>query len=1088
MHKHRRNSRHVIRWYRPIQKRAQRDVELNKTAASISDLIELFGRAAARKGLSTSKTLDIYEKAYEDATLAKPWWSRLTPDTGWMVAAFLLVLFILHDMLKENFTQFLKWLITLAYNRLAGYRRFGWIALSHYRKALVARYRELNIPFRPGRPLNMTEVYVPLKAAETGDTELLDAYQAIGQYRRLMAVGAPGSGKSMLLRHIALTYARDERANLPMQAIPILIELNRLNDSAITLQDLLVKTLAQNNFPRAANFIKAGFKSGLLLLLFDGLDEVNSAARERVVNQIKDMLNTHPHSRAAITCRTAVYKEEFGDSTDQKLEIVEFSDQQIQRFLSSWEADLPPGKSVENLLRNLYERPRIMALARNPLLLTIIAYLYADTEFVLPHSRAEFYDESITVLLRQWKKERNHYKSAHKQLVLQHLALFNQDSVQQGGRDRRSIDLPTALAEINKVLPSLTLTDEDALPILDEIVERSGLLISIDGGLIYQFAHLTLQEFFAARALEGDVDGLIARFKDDPDAWRETAKLWCGLAHDSTQLIGKIYEMDAITAFECLGDAQKVDANFVNKIVTAFKVRLGKDGDEGESIMRAFAVVATDPSTRGQKILKFLSSTVVDSSSTSKRRLAAANALALTNLPQAVEILAEYAPDHPEVQPLLAQMGDLAVPILEKWTGKGQGWAFDTLQTIGTPRAARVLTSFLWNADKTLQHRTAWHLATLLPKSNIEASLSDYVLKSNQQSADYLDWIWEPFSANKALQIIVGRIAHLLHTAPTNIIPVASSPAPDVRLVIPLCTVAAREGKLKTLEEDERKRIKNEIEQEKPAMPSSGDFSDDPGWRYLFDRLSASLQVGLVRCLIRENPQPNRNDWRNVFRPVAYEFETSWESKGIRTMLAVLCSLSLWEAGNIMINSPQLLSWGNGLAVVVGLILICVLLILRDIQFNLAGAAVAASIGVLLLGGMIANVLNVTDDETTVVVIVGVIVGRIRGRIHGVFFGGLVGEKYVIIVGGIVGGIRRVNGDGVGDKIGTLIHEVLFGVIIGIIFSVIFGGIVGEIGSQALYFPTILFNLWGWVGVTALCLVWMIGYGLLWWHGARRQR
>jgi len=63
---------------------------------------------------------------------------------------------------------------------------------------------------RMDRPLKMEEVYAPLKVAGSSDRELIDAYQAVAQRKRLMIVGAPGSGKSMLLKHIALTYAQGE--------------------------------------------------------------------------------------------------------------------------------------------------------------------------------------------------------------------------------------------------------------------------------------------------------------------------------------------------------------------------------------------------------------------------------------------------------------------------------------------------------------------------------------------------------------------------------------------------------------------------------------------------------------------------------------------------------------------------------------------------------------------------------------------------------------------------------------------------------------------------------------------------------------
>ena len=100
------------------------------------------------------------------------------------------------------------------------------------------------------------------------------------------------------------------------------------------------------------------------------------------------------------------------------------------------------------------------------------------------------------------------------------------------------MDFQTVLAEVKQVLPKVDLDpSKDAKPLLDEIVKRSGLLLAIDGGERYQFAHLTLQEFFAAEALVNDEQGLLARFRDDPDGWREVVKLWCGLGIDCTALV-----------------------------------------------------------------------------------------------------------------------------------------------------------------------------------------------------------------------------------------------------------------------------------------------------------------------------------------------------------------------------------------------------------------------------------------------------------------------------------------------------------------------------------------------------------------------
>ncbi|MFM7439013.1 MAG: NACHT domain-containing protein, partial [Snowella sp.] len=388
------------------------------------------------------------------------------------------------------------------------------------------------------------------------------------------------------------------------------------------------------------------------MLLLDGLDKLNSNDRPQVVKRIKDFLDTDGEKcRVIITCRTQVYNQEFNQEADQVLDVVEFSDQQIRRFLGAWKSEIPADKSIEQLIQTLRERPRIMALARNPLLLTIIAYLYTDTTFILPHSRSEFYQQATDILLEKWDQSKpqslpNQYRGRDKRQVLQVLALYNQDSTNQESQDRRSMDYWVALEQVKSVLPLLNLPVENAEAILNEIVERSGLLLAIDGGQRYQFSHLTLQEFCAAAALSQRSEELVIRFEKDKDAWREVVKLWCGLADQSTKLIRAIYAIEPITAFECLADANNVDPNLADEIIEYFKGQLG-NGKNEDDITSAFGAVAASnrQGSRGITVFNYLKDTLLNAQQYSKSLASIATALAKTNLPKAADIIAQHYQD-----------------------------------------------------------------------------------------------------------------------------------------------------------------------------------------------------------------------------------------------------------------------------------------------------------------------------------------------------------------------------------------------------------------------------------------------------------
>lgn len=926
---------------------AKRHVE-NDTELKTELAIDLYKNNPV--GMPSNEIAKIYDEEYTRLKkLRKPTlWEQYQPKKEWipLVIGFLLGALVL--VIKDWLTKLFKAIGERFYKKFAGRRVFRGKALRRYQKALFDKYGKLVIPFRPNRPLDMQKVYVPLKVAGTKESDQIEAQSAITQHRRLMVVGQPGSGKSMLCKNLMFAYS-EKRLNLPDAPIPILLELHRLSGSTETIENHLVKEFDRNDFPHAEYFVSQSLKNGKLMLLLDGLDEVSCDERNRVVRGIKDLLDKYRNCRVLITCRTAVYKNEFAEIAEQTLEIVDFNDQQIRRFLQSWEKDMPPEKSIEQLMHTLRDRPRILSLARNPLLLTIVAYLYTDTPYVLPHSRAEFYRKATDQLLNEWHTERNRFEFRDKKAILQHLALFNQDMGTHHKEDRRSIAYKTVVEQVRRVLPHINLKAEQVDDILDEIVERSGLLMAIDGGERYQFAHLTLQEFLAAEELLNDAQGLIDRFCKNPDAWRETVKLWSGLALDSTSLIRTIYNEDSVTAFECLADAKKVEPTLVDKIIDDFKEQLRQTGErlraglavaglgtaglmrsgaseinyEEDVIIRAFGAVASDSRPRGKVVFEFLQN-MLETSTQKDPFLAAAYALSFTNLPQAAKVLAQYYTDKPEVREPLIRMGDIAVPVLKPLAEAGSTEAMDDLQAIGTPQAAEALVPLLWRSEETA-YKSAWRLAALLPLPNVENVLRNYPLTDEQKKAGWIDWIWKPFNEprNSALPLTTGRIAYLLQHAPIEMAP-EKPPIFDPRLIIPLSVIGKEikiSDKLKITEKNFLQEDENIQKKIVASILNEPTFNQRE--QYLLSGLETKFQIKLFTPLDRKRKlltlldrrrKATQNDWVNIFNPVEYDFAKSWHFRtilGITTVISVIFVISFLF--NIW-NSSQLVSWSNALS------------------------------------------------------------------------------------------------------------------------------------------------------------------------------
>lgn len=938
---------------RTIQKDAQVDAHVQGRDWEDRRAKEFSGK---RPDLGEVEVRRIYDEAYlaEQTKMAqKPADPEKAPGTfaerfgklAYPVLVILLALIaVFRNHLETLFRRISEWAGRGVYNLFAGGRAFRGIALRHYRRALLDKFEELTIPFRT-KSLLMRNVFVPLKVAGNRDAPQIDAFHAISENRRLMIVGSPGSGKSMLLKYLALAYAEGRLLALPDRPVPVLLPLNRLNKGR-PLVELLAEELKDNDFPRAEGFIDHTLHQGTLMLLLDGFDEVDTTQRTEVVEQVRRIADKHKECRILVTCRSEVYHNEFAWLTPQKLEIQDFTDQQIRGFLRSWEGDMRAAsrpdktRSPEQLMQTLADRPAIMKMARNPLLLTIIAYLYTDTEFELPRSRAQFYENATLHLLDLRDPDKNivnQFSGRNKRIVLQRLGLYFQiNTVDQ--QDSRSMDVQSVLAQVKLALPGLGLPEDGASAMLDEIVKRSGLMISLDNETRYAFAHLTLQEFFAAVELKGDADALMAHFLEKPDRWVEVVKLWCGTTDKCTELIDRLYLTHPLIAFDCLADAGEVAEATVTKIVEAFKAKLGGPQNQ-ETIARAFAAVAADSRPRGAAVFQFLKGTL-ESDPKPERQSAAAMALSLTNLPVAAATLASQAEAKPEVRQALLRMGDLAVPPLmslmrkaassltgpRPWTND---WVPEVLQATGTPTAARALCDLLW-VDDPLAMNAAWRLAALFNDPSVEEGLREYSLDEFHRRAARFDWVWEPFDepVYSSLPVIAGRLVWLMdqHVA-TGIQNAPSGKPIDPRLGIP--SSLSQVGPIQRTLNSEGFGLSIFAAEPSTTPEPPGGPGEVEKWRPIAESfphparvylgsLPPALGMEFIHRLV-SGRLPTIDDWRNIFHPVKYEFDKGVHARACVALFSLLSLVALWRIGTMIYRSPAYVSATNAALTVMAL-------------------------------------------------------------------------------------------------------------------------------------------------------------------------
>ncbi len=387
--------------------------------------------------------------------------------------------------------------------------------------------------------------------AEQGEHRLEDALE----HAPLALVGAPGSGKTTIVRYVALQLAKAalgqiEATNVlgfdPPYPIPVLLLLRDVADLVREARaqrrrrlpvDFWVARIQEEfsgcGAPISKEEVQALLKRGGLMLMFDGLDEVSDGDfRKRLAAQVNSLLNAWPgeqqKNRVVVTCRTQAWG--FGDAFGhyETARLLALSTEAVEAFVSKWCAALPDSIDLDpkEMLKAINASPSVQAIATNPQMLTMLAVLYTGQKR-LPHQRALLYYECTHWLLARQKEALEGF-GGHRAALghLSALALAFQEAQDNEGQRRDALGRDEVEALLAERLESKD--RDEARQLLETLEIHVGLLIARDRDV--RFHHRTFQEFLVARSIVDSKNPFseIAQHVLDPK-WLEVISLVCGL-------------------------------------------------------------------------------------------------------------------------------------------------------------------------------------------------------------------------------------------------------------------------------------------------------------------------------------------------------------------------------------------------------------------------------------------------------------------------------------------------------------------------------------------------------------------------------
>jgi hypothetical protein len=335
-----------------------------------------------------------------------------------------------------------------------------------------------------------------------------------------LIVGAPGSGKSSLMRHLIEVSADSWLMAGRPEFVPALVHARVLLGS-LPINKAIAGALRQDLGTRLddidldALFAKPPMPGLPWLILLDGLDEIFEPERRQQVIDIIKRWWGDPRYRFLITSRPLPERELYllrmvGIPT---FEIQAFADDQLPELARRWFHALavPRADEVVDLFIAQVRRARMAHLARNPLIATISCVVFANhPDRELPYSRADLYEAFITLFLKKVFAQQEFLS-----FVKERVGVYGPQgpqAVDALAADLRTLIQDLAVSRFTGSELSLRANAEQlaaryrppAVPqsawkqVVGELLPQSGLISERAGDLV--FNHETIIEYLAACA------------------------------------------------------------------------------------------------------------------------------------------------------------------------------------------------------------------------------------------------------------------------------------------------------------------------------------------------------------------------------------------------------------------------------------------------------------------------------------------------------------------------------------------------------------------------------------------------------------
>lgn len=334
-----------------------------------------------------------------------------------------------------------------------------------------------------------------------------EVLQEFKNSRRNVVTGTAGSGKSVLLRKIAL-----DLIETPQGIIPALIELRVLNNSGTqkSILSSIFTTISNQDEGFTELQLHHALKLGKIVLLLDGFDEIDYDSREDYELEIVSICNQYPKTVIILSSRPDDCFESWEEFHIYRAEPL--NQEQAIELVSKIEYDhTVKSKFIEAIKDGLYEKHHDFL--SNPLLLTMMLLTYEQLAEI-PEKIHIFYEQAFDTLYHKHDALKSLYKrKSYSNLpiddfkrIFAAFCIITFSERKMMFSQKEILDYLAQAIEVECINTKATNIFNDLL--------KSVCIIQQDGN-IYTFSHRSFQEYFAAVFLSKTQSVKISRALDE---------------------------------------------------------------------------------------------------------------------------------------------------------------------------------------------------------------------------------------------------------------------------------------------------------------------------------------------------------------------------------------------------------------------------------------------------------------------------------------------------------------------------------------------------------------------------------------------